>query len=198
MNVKKPIIAGMMSLAALAPCKAQKAVRFMSETGVTGVINKEASFYTGMNVILPRGKNMTDFYVGTGFTPDKTVFLDGLIINNYTWTKNLSSWARELFTTSKNWTKSTLEIAPLRANTEKGRFHFSLAPAYTMYADFKNGEKCSQGVNTIFQTTYSLSQGDQLFFEAKYMSEPAKNLLKTHFGKLKNNISYMVSYMKNF
>ena len=51
MNVRKPIITSLISLAALAPCKAQKAVQFLSETGVNGEINKELSYITGMHAV---------------------------------------------------------------------------------------------------------------------------------------------------
>jgi hypothetical protein len=66
-----------------------------------------------------------------------------------------------------------------------------------MYNDFKEGTT-TQGINTIFQTTYSMTPKDIIFAEAKYTSEPSKNLFNTHFGKLKDNISYMVSYMRKF
>ena len=197
MNISKPIITGLMSLATLTPCKAQKAVQLVSETGITGVVNKEASFYGGMNFQFLRGKNFTDLYAGVGIKPDKTASFQGLIINNYSWTKNLSSWAREFFAVSKSFSNSVFEVAPIKANADVGKFNFSIAPAYTVYNDFKAGN-CTQGVNTIFQTTYSVSQKDMIFAEAKYTSEPSKNLLNTHFGKLKDNISYMISYMRKF
>ena len=192
MNVRKPIITSLISLATLAPCKAQKAVQLVSETGITGVVNKEASFYGGMNFQLPRGRNFTDLYAGVNVQPDKKTSFVGLAINNFSWTKNISSWARETFVASKRGANSQLEIAPIRANADVGKFNFSLSPSYTMYNDFKEGTT-TQGINTIFQTTYSMTPRDIIFAEAKYTSEPSKNLFNTHFGKLKDNISYMVS-----
>lgn len=197
MDVRKPIITGLMTLATLAPCKAQKAVQLVSETGITGVVNKEASFYTGMNFQLPRGRNFTDLYAGVNVQQDKKASFVGLAINNFAWTKNISSWAREIFVASKHGASSTLEVAPVRVNADAGKFNFSLSPSYTMYNDFKEGTT-TQGINTIFQTTYSISPNDMIFAEAKYTSEPAKNLFGTYFGKLKDNISYMVSYMRKF
>ena len=197
MNVRKPIITSLISLATLAPCKAQKAVQLVSETGITGVVNKEASFYGGMNFQLPRGRNFTDLYAGVNVQPDKKTSFVGLAINNFSWTKNISSWARETFVASKRGANSQLEIAPIRANADVGKFNFSLSPSYTMYNDFKEGTT-TQGINTIFQTTYSMTPRDIIFAEAKYTSEPSKNLFNTHFGKLKDNISYMVSYMRKF
>ena len=197
MNVRKPIITSLISLATLAPCKAQKAVQLVSETGITGALNKEASFYGGMNFQLPRGRNFTDLYAGVNVQPDKKTSFVGLAINNFSWTKNISSWARETFVASKRGANSQLEIAPVRANADVGKFNFSLSPSYTMYNDFKEGTT-TQGINTIFQTTYSMTPKDIIFAEAKYTSEPSKNLFNTHFGKLKDNISYMVSYMRKF
>ena len=197
MNVRKPIITSLISLATLAPCKAQKAVQLVSETGITGVVNKEASFYGGMNFQLPRGRNFTDLYAGVNVQSDKKTSFVGLAINNFSWTKNISSWVRETFVASKRGANSQLEIAPVRANADVGKFNFSLSPSYTMYNDFKEGTT-TQGINTIFQTTYSMTPNDIIFAEAKYTSEPSKNLFNTHFGKLKDNISYMVSYMRKF
>ena len=197
MNVRKPIITSLISLATLAPCKAQKTVQLVSETGITGVVNKEASFYGGMNFQLPRGRNFTDLYAGVNVQQDKKTSFVGLAINNFSWTKNISSWVRETFVASKRGANSQLEIAPIRANADVGKFNFSLSPSYTMYNDFKEGTT-TQGINTIFQTTYSMTPKDIIFAEAKYTSEPSKNLFNTHFGKLKDNISYMVSYMRKF
>ena len=197
MNVRKPIITSLISLATLAPCKAQKAVQLVSETGITGVVNKEASFYGGMNFQLPRGRNFTDLYAGVNVQHDKKTSFVGLAINNFSWTKNISSWVRETFVASKRGANSQLEIAPIRANADVGKFNFSLSPSYTMYNDFKEGTT-TQGINTIFQTTYSMTPKDIIFAEAKYTSKPSKNLFNTHFGKLKDNISYMVSYMRKF
>ena len=197
MNVRKPILTSIIGLMTLSPCKAQKAVQLVSETGITGVVNKEASFYGGMNFQLPRGRNFTDLYAGVNVQQDKKTSFVGLAINNFSWTKNISSWVRETFVASKRGANSQLEVAPIRANADVGKFNFSLSPSYTMYNDFKEGTT-TQGINTIFQTTYSMTPKDIIFAEAKYTSEPSKNLFNTHFGKLKDNISYMVSYMRKF
>jgi len=196
MNVRKPIITSLIGLAALTPCKAQRAVQLVSETGITGVVNKEASFYSGMNFQFIKERNFTDFFAGAGVSPDKNVSFFGLGINNYSWTKNISSWARETFVAAKNTSKSTLEVAPLKANANLGKFNFALSPAYTLYNDFRTGST-TQGINTIFQASYSISSKDMIFAEAKYTSEPDKNLFKTQFGKLKDNISYFIAYMRN-
>ena len=197
MDVRKPIITGLMSLATLAPCKAQKAVQIASEAGITGVVNKEASFYSGLNFQLPRERNFTDLYAGISVQPDKKASFVALAINNFSWTKNISTWARETFVASKRGANSQLEIAPIRVNADAGKFNFSLSPSYAVYNDFKEGTMM-QGFNPIFQTTYSVTPRDMIFLEAKYTSEPSKNLFSTHFGKPKDNISYMISGIHTF
>ena len=79
MNVREPIITSLISLATFVPCKAQKTLRIASETGLTGVINKEASFYNGIDIILPRGKNVTTLYGGGSVQPNKKLRLLGLL-----------------------------------------------------------------------------------------------------------------------
>ena len=196
MKVRKPIIASLIGLTTLAPCKAQRPVQFVSETGITGVVNKDASFYTGMNVQLIKDKNFTDLFAGASVNPDKKPTFIGIGINNFSWTKNISTWARETFVVSKEVSKSTFEAAPVKANITAGKFNFAFSPAYTMHNDFRNGTT-RHGINTIFQTSYSISPKEMIFAEAKYTSEPAKNLFNTHFGKFKDNISYFIAYMRN-
>jgi hypothetical protein len=197
MNIRKPIFTSLMSIAAIAPCKAQKSVEFISETGVMGAAKKEVSFYSGMNFDFIKNRNLTDLFVGASIAPDKKPSFIGIAINNFSWTKNLSSWIRETFVANKHTTTSTLEAAPIKANVSAGRFNFALSPAYTLNNDLKEGST-TQSINTIFQTSYSISPNDMIFAEAKYTSEPAKNLFSTHFGKLKDNISYYIAYMKKF
>ena len=196
MNVRKQILTSLISLATFAPMKAQKPVRFVSETGITGVMKNEASYYTGMNFEFPRGKNYTDLYGGITMKPNQQASFVGLIINNFSWTKNISSWARETFSAGHD-VKSTLQVAPVCTNAKAGKFNFSFKPSYVMYNDLKKGST-TQGVGAIFQTTYSMTPKDMLFFEGAYASEPSKNLFHTHFGNFKDNFSYMFSYMRRF
>lgn len=198
MKIGKPIIAGLMGLTTIAPCKAQKSVNLVSETGISGLVNKEASFYTGLNFEIPRGKNYADFYGGISVNPEKKASFVGLAIENYAWHKHLSSWGRETFVASNRNVSSTLEIAPVRANANAGRFNFSISPSYALYNNFKGADKgAKQGINTILQMVYKLSKKETFFVEAKYSTEPAKNLFNTSFGKPKNNTSYMASYLLN-
>ena len=200
MKVNRPILAGIISLASLAPCKAQKGVQLVSETGFTGVIHKQDVFYTGMNFCFnsgKKGKNFTDLYAGINvpLKNDKPSFV-ALAINNYSWTKNVSSWARGVFSTTFGNAKTTIEAAPVRVNEKFGKFNFSFGPAYAIYHNFKN-RTTTQGFNPIFQTTYTINPKVKIFGEFKYTTEPAKNLFDTKFGKFKDNMNYMVACMIN-
>ena len=197
MNIRKPIIAGLMSIATIAPCKAQKTVQLVSETGVSGMMNKELSFYNGVNFEFAKSRNYADFYAGISVQPDKKASFVALAIDNFPWTKNISSWARETFVASNRGANSTLEVAPVRASANVGKFNFSLSPSYALYNDFKAGTT-QQGFNPIVQATYPLSPKETIWVEAKYSTEPSKNLFNTRFGKLKDNVSYMVSYLRKF
>ena len=193
MNVRKPILTGLLGIASLAPCKAQNPVQFFSEVGVTGVVTKNNLFYGGMNMGINAGKNYTNLYAGVTLNQKKQAGITGLVFNNYSWNKNLSSWARDVVSTSGN----TLEVAPVKATLKAGKFDFSVAPAYTLYNDFESG-KTTQGINFISQTVYSINNKNKIFFEGKYMTEPSNKLTNTRFGKFKDNFSYMCSYLYYF
>ena len=200
MKVSKPILAGLISLASLAPCKAQRAVQLVSETGFTGVIAKQDVLYSGMNFCFNSGKknrNYTDLYAGINvpLIKDKPSFV-ALAIDNYTWTKNISSWARGVFSTTFGSAKSTLEVAPVRVNEKIGKFNFSFGPSYAIYHNFKDGTT-TQGFNPILQATYNVNPKVKIFSELKYTTEPAENLFDTKFGKFKDNLAYMVACMIN-
>lgn len=118
-------------------------------------------------------------------------------MNNYNWTKYVSSWIRGVFVVSKKSANSTIEVSPLRANFSLGKVDMSLNPAYAIYNDYKTG-KTTQGMNTIFQATYSLSPKDKFFLEVKYALEPAENFFDARLRKAEDGTSYMISYMRNF
>ena len=197
MKIRNIAVAGLMGLASIVPGKAQKPVQFIAETGVTGALHSVPLFYGGMNAAFPKGKNYTDVFAGVGINTNKQASFLGLAVNNYSWTKNISSWAREIFVASDRGLNSTLELSPIKANVNVGKFNLSLNPAYAIYNDFRN-KTIKQGINTILQAIYPASPKDKIFIEAKYASEPDKNLFNTRFGKLENNFSYMISYMRNF
>ena len=70
-DIRKPIITGIMGLTAIGVCKAQKPVEVFSETGLTGVVHKEAVYYGGMNLGIPTEKNYTDVFAGMTINSDK-------------------------------------------------------------------------------------------------------------------------------
>lgn len=197
MNIKKPVLAGLMCLATIAPCKAQKPVQFASSTAINRSISNKISVFSGLDILIPKKNNMTDIFSGVMLQQDKTTSLVFKVVDNYSWTKHISSYVREALMISGKGTNSTLEVAPIKANANVNKFNFSLGPAYTLYNDFKNGTT-TQGINMIFQTTYSMTPKDKLIAEAKYVSTPSKNLFDTHFGKLKDNTSVMIAYMRIF
>ncbi len=197
MNVRKPIITSLISLAALAPCKAQKAVQLVSETGVNGEINKELSYIAGMHAVLSKSKNQTDIYCGMVVDAEKQFTFESQLENEYSWTKNISSWVRETFHLSKNENNLLSEVAPIKANTSLGKFDGSLAPVYMLHNDFR-GKETKQGLGLVLSTMYNIDSSNALKFEAEYATEPAKNLFSTQFSKLKDGISYVIAYIKTF
>ena len=76
-------------------------------------------------------------------------------------------------------------------------FNFALNPAYAVYNDASNNQT-TQGINTIFQSTYSITPSDKIFLELKYSSTPTQNLSDIQFGPIGDNLSYLLSYQKSF
>ena len=113
MKIRNIAVAGLMGLASIVPGKAQKPVQFIAETGVTGALHSVPLFYGGMNAAFPKGKNYTDVFAGVGINTNKQASFLGLAVNNYSWTKNISSWAREIFVASDRGLNSTLELSPI-------------------------------------------------------------------------------------
>ena len=197
MFIKKPIIAGLMSLATFAPCKAQKAVQFVSESGVTGEINKELSYFGGLHANILKSKNNTDIYCGMVVDAEKQFTFESQLENEYSWTENLSSWVRETFHLSKIENNLKSEVSPVKLNKSFDKFDTSVAPVYVMQNDFKEKET-QQGLGIVLDAVYNIDSKNAMKFEAEYETEPAKNLFKTHFGKLKDGVSFVVSYLRNF
>lgn len=197
MKVRTPIIACLMSLSAIAPCKAQKAVQLSSETGVSGEINKELSYFSGLHANYSKSKNNTDLYCGMVVDAEKQVTFESQLENEYSWTENISSWIRETFNLSKAENNLKSELAPLKINKSVKKFDTSLAPAYIIQNDFRD-KNTKQGVGVVLNAVYNIDSNNALKLEAEYETEPSKNLFDTHFGKLKNNISYVISYIGKF
>jgi len=197
MNVKKPIIAGLMSLSALGYCSAQKSVQIMSETGVSGNFNQEQVFSGGLHAILSQGKNCTDVYCGMLADTKKQLTLETQLENEYSWAKNFSSWIRETFHLSKDENNLTSELAPVKINKSIGKFDTFAAPVYVVLNDFKEKEN-AQCAGLVLNSTYNIDNKSAIKFEAEYCTQPAKNIFETSFGKLKDSMTYVISYIMQF
>ncbi len=201
MNIRKTMLAGVIGLVGASPVKAQKlstrSAEVISETGVMGVINKDASFYGGVNVGFPSTKNYFDVFAGVAVQPDKKASFLGLIMDNYNHTKHLSSWVRGVANLSNRSQSGFIELSPVRVNARAKKFSVSANPALAINRDFKNNNN-TFGINTIIQANYNLKNDGKLFIEANYQAQPAKSLSGLKFGNIPKNTSYMVSYMKKF
>ena len=197
MKARKVILTSLISLATLAPCKAQRVAQFISETGVTGEINKELAYFGGIHVEFSGSKLCSDLYSGIIVNPQKQATFEVCSENDYKWAKNIGSWLRETFHLSKRESNLSSEIAPVKFYTSTGKLDVSVAPAYTLQNDFREKEM-KQGLSTVLSTNYNIDSNNTLKFETSYSSEPTKNLFDTTFGKLKNNISCVFSYLMKF
>ena len=198
MKIKQAALAGMMGLATVAPVKAQKPVQCIFETGFNGMIKKEMALYGGMNFAAAKNKNFADLFLGANLDANKNATFLGLFIDNYSWTKNVSSWVRGTLAVSKDAVNTTLEASPVRYNVSAGKFNFGINPAYTVYNDAL-ANTTTQGVNTIFQSSYSMTPSDKLFLELRYSSTAAGSLKDIKFEEPnENNMFYMLSYQKTF
>lgn len=195
MNIRKIAVTGLMSLSFSAPLKAQKSFYTMSEVGITGEIAKELSYFGGIHAGLQKNKNTTDIYAGLIVNPKKQPIFEAVLDNEYSWTKNLSSWIRETLHISKKEKELASEIAPIKFNVPVKKFDFSVAPVYNLQHDFSERE-IKQGVSALVNATYSINSNNSVQFEAIYSSKPVNNLFKTTFGKFKDNTSFMISYLR--
>ena len=197
MNVKKPILAGLMSLSAIGLCNAQKPVQFMTETGVGGNLKEEQLFGGGIHAIFTQDKNCTDVYCGMLADTEKRITLETQLENEYSWTKNISSWVRETFHLSKAENNLTSELAPIKINKSFGKFDTFAAPVYIGLNDFKEKEH-AQCAGLVLHSTYNIDNKSAIKFEAEYYTNPAKSIFETSFGKFKESIVYVVSYLRQF
>mgnify|MGYP003571399091 CR=1 FL=1 len=166
MSVKEIALACLISAMPMAGAKAQKVV-LTAESGITGIVKNDALYYGGLNCNILSGKNFSDVYVGMNLNANKEVGFTSLIIENYPWTKNFSSWARGIFSASKSGQSFTGQFAPLKASTQVGKFDFSVTPSLEISRDFK-AKTTTTGFTPIFQTTYQANSNDMIFFEAAY------------------------------
>ncbi len=197
MNVKRPILAGLMSLSALSLCNAQKPVQLMTETGVVGMIDDELVYTGGLHAVMQQNKNNTDIYCGMLVDQDRQFTFESQLENEYSWTKNLSSWIRETFHLSKEENNLTSEIAPVKFNKSIGKFDNSVAPVYVLANDFKEKENV-QCAGLVLNSTYNIDSKNALKFEAEYITKPVKNIFDTTFNSFKDGFAYMVAYIRQF
>jgi hypothetical protein len=151
----------------------------------------------GVHANLSGMKNNADVYLGMIIDTEKQFTFESQLENDYSWTKNISSWIRETFHLSKKENNLCSELAPVKFNTSYKKFDTSLAPVYMIQNDFREKET-TQCAGVVWNTTYNIDSNNSLEFEAAYTSKPEKNLFKTCFGKLKDSISYQLSYLRKF
>ena len=197
MRIAKPILSGLMCFASFSPVKAQKALQISVEAGVNGGINKEFSYFQGLHGVLNKEKNVTDMYCGFVLDSDKNCTFEGQLENEYSWSKNIGSWVRETFHLSKSETSLSSEIAPAKINKSFGKFDTFVAPVYKLDNDFRQKE-AEQSLGVVLNATYNADSKNSVKFEAEYTSVPNKNLFKTKFENFKDNLSLVVSYIRNF
>ncbi|MCQ2753784.1 MAG: hypothetical protein MJ231_01920 [bacterium] len=204
--LKKVALTCAISSLALLPAKAQKPVQknnasqenkvyydinetpkgyLVSETGMAGNIDGLPKAYYGVNYILPTGKNNLDIFAGGEIDKKGNANFLALIINNYKWTKNLSTWIRGVFSASDKNVSTTLQVAPIKGNVDVGKFNFALAPAYVVSHDFKTNTTV-QSPNAIIQTAYNPTKNDQVFVEYNI---PMKS---------NASASYMLTWLRKF
>lgn len=193
MNFRESIITSLISLVTFAPCKAQN--HYCATIGVTKSVDNKISGFCGPEIQFITNKNFTDVFVGGMVSQDKTASFVLRSINNYSWTKNISTWVREALVISGKNANSTLEVAPIKVNTNIDKLNISLAPAYTLYYKFKGN--LNYGINTLLQLIYPITKKDKVAIETKYVSTPTTDPLKPHFGNFTNNISGMIIYMRS-
>lgn len=222
MDKKTLLLSGLLSLAPVTLTNAQKVVsenagkalatakeivlpktsrisqQFVSETGISGVFNAENSFYTGINYVASTKRNYFDGFLGGCFSEKKQGSFMALALDNFKWAQHtpFSSWVRGVFSASKRGQSFNLEASPVRLSVPFKKFNFALNPAAVVKGDFKSPVKV--GLNQIGQVTYNVTKNDALFFEAKYMATPARNVKDIKFGPMSKNTSYMASYMHTF
>ena len=193
MKVKRIVTTGLMSLATLVPCKAQKAVQLVSESGITGSVNNTVSYINGLNLQFIGNRNFADVFAGLKIHNDKTTSFASLFVDNFSWTKHISSWFRGTLICSERDANLFIQTAPVAGNVNIGKkINISIKPCHIMSSNLKDGTT-TQSVGAISQMTYSIDPRTQLFFEASYSSKSTKNLFNTHFGKFKDNTSYMLT-----
>lgn len=195
MNIKKSLLVGMLGLMPLTPVKAQKAIQFIPEAGAFGNIKAAPTMIGGVNAAFPKKNNFADVFVGATLNSQATPGFAGIAFDNFNWSKNFSSWARDLFLASKNGVTSNLDVAPIKYNTSAGKFNFSVMPAYGRVDDFVN-HTTTHNIKAIFQSMFSITPKDRLCLEMQYGSIPAANISDTRFGSFADSFNFTATYSR--
>lgn len=192
MNIKKYTLISLLGISPLAGgMKAQIFSKIpadiYTEIGVSGMSKKAFELYRGVNIGVKSGTNSFDTFFGAALNSDKKGCFTGMITEDFKWNRHshFSTWSRAIFSFSKRVQNITAEFSPVRLNLSFKKFDFSFNPAFAVHRDFKN-KGSAIGINTVFQSNYSVSPKDKLFGEVKYQSKPF------------NNIIYRVTYRRYF
>ena len=204
MNVKNVTLAALMAIASHTNgLKAQifSKLHFdiYTEIGITGASKKSFDFYRGVNIGVKSEKNYFNTFLGASVNADKDGCFQGLVTDDFRWRKhsNFSSWTRAIFTLSERVKKFTLEISPVKLNIPLKKMNFSLHPAFALQRDFKS-KNTALGINTVFQSTYSVTPKDKFYFEIKHCSNPLNKVKNKDCQRFLPNIVYMMTYKKYF
>ena len=195
LNIRKPLIIGMLGLASICPLKAQKAMQVIPEVGVFGNVKSVPTLVGGINGAIAEGNNYADVFIGGTLSNQGVPGFSGIVFDNLSWSKNFSSWARDFFLASKNGVTSTLDFAPIKYNAQAGKFNFSVMPAYSRNDDFVN-HTATHNVKVISQTMLSMTPKDRLCLEMQYGTIPTENINDTYFGNFSDSFGFTTTYSR--
>lgn len=204
MKIKQNALIGLMGLSSAigglnAQTPAKITPKLFSEIGVAGFLKQDMLLYRGANIGLSSKHNDFNAFFGATLNSDKKSNFISIFTNTFKWNKYspVSTWGRTMFAYSKRVKQMALEVAPVRLNFSSGKFDFSFNPAAAVIKDFKN-KTVKFGVNTIFQTIYSLNPKSKLFVEVNYHSAESDKIKNIKFNSPFDNTSYKVTYLRYF
>lgn len=196
MYIKKVIPMCMLALAPLS-VKAQSAVHFIPEAGICGTAKTVPMLLGGCNAAYSCGKNFADVFIGGSLNKDAVPGFVGIAVENYSWNKNISSWIRDLFMSSKTGVTSTLDVAPAKFNTSIGKFDFSVLPAYCRQDDMVNHTAC-HSFKGIIQSIFHMTPKDQIMLEMQYGTTPANSITNTSVAPFSDTFNFTATYSRTF
>ena len=198
MNIKKLVLAGMLGLAPLSPLKAQKAAQLVGEAGCFGTVKSAPTAICGINGMRVKGNNVADVFMGGTLDKEAVPGFACIVFDNYSWNKNISSWARGLLLASKKSVTSTIDVAPVKFSSALGdKFNVAVMPAYCRQDDFLNGVTL-RNIKAIVQSMISVNKKNRFCLEMQYGSIPAEKLSEVHFGKFSDTFNFTVTYQRMF